>query len=35
MADLGGGLDIVSAPGEGCTAILTAPLNLDGLLAGN
>ena len=27
MADLGGSLDIVSAPGEGCTATLTAPLD--------
>jgi PAS domain S-box-containing protein len=27
MADLGGGLDIVSAPGQGCTAILSAPFD--------
>jgi PAS domain S-box-containing protein len=27
MADLGGSLEIVSEPGKGCTAILTAPMN--------
>jgi signal transduction histidine kinase len=30
MADLGGSLEIVSAPGQGCTATLTAPLKLRG-----
>ena len=35
MADLGGCLDIVSAPGEGCTAVLIAPLNLGEETAGN
>ena len=35
MADLGGCLDIVSAPGEGCTAVLIAPLNLGEEAAGN
>jgi len=27
MLDLGGALEIVSEPGQGCTAILTAPLS--------
>jgi signal transduction histidine kinase len=26
MLDLGGSLEIVSEPGQGCTAILTVPL---------
>jgi signal transduction histidine kinase len=30
MADLGGSLEIVSAPGQGCTATLTAPLHVSG-----
>jgi len=29
MADLGGNLKIVSAPGKGCTAILSAPFSID------
>ena len=29
MADLGGSLRIVSEPGKGCTAILSAPFSLD------
>jgi signal transduction histidine kinase len=29
MADLGGSLKIVSEPGKGCTAILSAPLSVD------
>jgi signal transduction histidine kinase len=29
MADLGGNLRIVSEPGKGCTAILSAPLSVD------
>jgi signal transduction histidine kinase len=29
MADLGGNLRIVSAPGKGCTAILSAPYSVD------
>jgi PAS domain S-box-containing protein len=28
MADFGGSLEIISAPGMGCTAVLTAPLDL-------
>ena len=28
MMDLGGALEIVSEPGQGCTAILTAPSSL-------
>jgi signal transduction histidine kinase len=34
MADLGGSLEIISAPGEGCTAVLIAPLDLGEELAG-
>ena len=29
MADLGGNLKIVSEPGKGCTAILSAPISVD------
>jgi PAS domain S-box-containing protein len=29
MSDLGGALEITSAPGQGCTAVLTAPLLVD------
>ena len=29
MADLGGDLKIVSEPGKGCTAILSAPFSVD------
>jgi signal transduction histidine kinase len=29
MADLGGSLEITSEPGQGCTAILTAPATID------
>ena len=29
MADLGGSLKIVSEPGKGCTAILSAPFSVD------
>jgi signal transduction histidine kinase len=29
MADLGGNLKIVSEPGKGCTAILSAPFRVD------
>jgi PAS domain S-box-containing protein len=28
MADMGGSFEIISAPGEGCTAVLSAPLDL-------
>ena len=35
MADLGGSLEIISAPGEGFTAVLIAPLNLGEETAGN
>ena len=29
MADLGGSLEMRSEPGQGCTAILTAPATID------
>ena len=29
MADLGGNMKIVSEPGKGCTAILSAPFSID------
>jgi signal transduction histidine kinase len=29
MSDLGGDLKIVSEPGKGCTAILSAPISVD------
>ena len=28
MADLGGSLELISAPGQGCTAILTTPVTI-------